>query len=340
MMQRSKKWGIGAALGLLVMVAAARADTAGATAAFKKAQQFQAAKQWGAAVKEYQAALAADSKYVWAYKGLGTTYYQAGDKKGALAYYDKYLAANPSDVQTKAFADRLRAETGGGAVAASGAAPPAEKPVNTKPYKPGLSFGLGLGFVMAGADDLNKPSAGSTYTGPTYGSSFALGGDLAVDYGLKGGFVIGGKFGFGPNRSHSITYTGGGKSQVDISNMALMLDPGYRFGLGHVGWLEVRVPLGYLMTTETASYTAPGYSASTKYTGSGYLLNPNVAFGKMLGQHFGLNLGVGYMISSVGALTDDKGNVSYYYPAGSTTKTNFTLNTGGIGVRLGLNFFL
>jgi hypothetical protein len=60
-----------AVVGMLAAAGNAMADTAGAAAAYKRGQQYQTAKQWGGAVKEYQAALKEDPKYFYAYKALG-----------------------------------------------------------------------------------------------------------------------------------------------------------------------------------------------------------------------------------------------------------------------------
>ncbi len=334
---RANRWGRGFLVSMLLMTTATFADTAAATAAFKRAQQFQTAKQWGNAVKEYKAALAADPAYFWAYKGLGTTYYQGGDKRGALGYYDRYLAANPSDSQTKAFAEKLRAEVGGtagvvGATTAVGKAPAASKPA----YQ-GLSLGVGLLGLMAGADDLNKLlGTGAT---KTFQGGFGFGLDLGVDYALANGFVMGAKFGYGPNRSHALDFGTGGKVTADVGNMIFSASPGYLISLGTDSWIDARVDLGLMMSTLTFTSTFGSSSVTTKYSGSGFAVTPQVAYVKKFGQSVAGSFGLGYMISSVSPLTDDKGN-KYTYSTGTGSPTNFALSSGGLTLRLAFNYFL
>jgi tetratricopeptide (TPR) repeat protein len=93
--------------GLALAASALHADAASAAADFKLGQAQQAAKQWGPAAKLYLKVLQDDPQATYAYKALGTVYYQAGDKRGALAYYDRYLTTHPQDTATKGFADSL-----------------------------------------------------------------------------------------------------------------------------------------------------------------------------------------------------------------------------------------
>lgn len=332
---RAQGWGIlGVAFLMALASVSAHADTAAAAADYKQAQQFQAAKQWGAAVKAYQAALAAEPRYIWAYKGLGTTYYLAGDKKGALTYYDRYLQSNPSDTATKAFADKLRASLGGAAPAAASPAAPAAAVQTSAGKSPiqGISFGLGLEGLLAGADDLNE---GNSSGGKAFTGTFAFGADLGLDYGFANGFVVGGKFGYGPNRSHSLD-TGFGTVTANVNNLLLGLSPGYRFVLGNDSWIDARLDIDYVMATVTYA----GFGTSTTYTGSGFGAVPQVAYVHKIGESFGVSAGLGYMISSVSPLNDDKGQPEQYSSSGSSSLQNSSLTTGGLFIRVGFNYFL
>jgi tetratricopeptide (TPR) repeat protein len=113
-------------LAIIALPALGGAYTAGALAQFQAGRQFQAAKAWGPAVHAYEAALKADPGLTASYKALGTVYYEAGDHKGALYFYDRYLATNPGDAATKNFADSIRASLGASAPV------PVEAPAPTK----------------------------------------------------------------------------------------------------------------------------------------------------------------------------------------------------------------
>jgi tetratricopeptide (TPR) repeat protein len=114
-------------LGLAVLPSFGRAYTADALAQFQAGRQYQAARQWAPAVQAYEAALRADPSLTQAYKALGTIYYQAGDHKGALVFYDRYLTTNPGDTATKNFADGIRASLGAPAPAPAAAPVPPKK---------------------------------------------------------------------------------------------------------------------------------------------------------------------------------------------------------------------
>src|ERR1700722_16628712 len=96
----------------LSMPGMARAYTADALARFQAGRQYQAARQLRWAVLSYEAALKADPSLTACYKALGTIYYEAGDHRGALYFYDRYLTTNPNDTATRNFDDSLRASLG------------------------------------------------------------------------------------------------------------------------------------------------------------------------------------------------------------------------------------
>jgi hypothetical protein len=334
-----------AVVGMLAAAGNAMADTAGAAAAYKRGQQYQTAKQWGGAVKEYQAALKEDPKYFYAYKALGTTYYQAGDKKGALSYYDRYLAMNPSDAATKAFAEKLRGELGAKAPAQAAKA----AATGDKKSLAGVSVYLDVPMVMADGSDVAKFHT----TGNKPQGAMALGYGLGVDYGLKGGFVIGASLLMGPNRSHSVEDTTDNgfmqtkdKYTYDISHMHVMLNTGWRFKLGQSLLLTPLVGLGY--ETSTLAYkneytsTVMGSSSvstfSTKLTGSGFAIWPQLKAEYMFGR-FGLGGSLGYLMASSSPMKDDKGNEAKVATPGGTP-TPWALSTSGVsfGVQLVFHF--
>src|ERR1700677_1580844 len=94
--------------GILILPAAASAYTAEAMADYQAGNRYDAAKQLRMAGLSYEAALRADPNMTGAYAAMGRVYFEAGDHKGALYYYDRYLAYHPDDTATKDFADNLR----------------------------------------------------------------------------------------------------------------------------------------------------------------------------------------------------------------------------------------
>jgi tetratricopeptide (TPR) repeat protein len=77
-------------------------------AQYQAGQRYQRARHWRLAVLAYDAALAADPSLLAVYKNLGAVYYEMGDRKGALYYYDRYLASYPGDSATRTVAGSLR----------------------------------------------------------------------------------------------------------------------------------------------------------------------------------------------------------------------------------------
>jgi tetratricopeptide (TPR) repeat protein len=69
-------------LGLLLSAAALRADLAGAQAAYKKGLDLVKAKQYQEAISAFEASLAAEPRYAYSWKYIGTCRYYLGDKPG------------------------------------------------------------------------------------------------------------------------------------------------------------------------------------------------------------------------------------------------------------------
>jgi hypothetical protein len=316
-----------APLAAILFLAAAplSADTRAAADAYKKGQALQNARQYGQAIGQYQEALKQDPRYAWAYKGMGTSYYAAGDKASALKCYDLYLRANPVDANTQAFADRLRAELKGGEAAGL---PPDKKPA----LHSGFSLGGGFGVLLAGADDLNKPSAGCAGCG-SYAGTTALMEDFDLDYAF-GAFALGAEIMVGPTRSHNLS-AAGTTVVTTVGNLGLWLNPSYRILMGRSFWIEPRLGLGYLMSAVAFS----GASSAGVYTGTGFGVWPQVNFVKMFSRRFGGSLGLGYMISSVSPLKNSLTGTDVTYTNAAGAKETFGLSTGGPTIHVGLNFY-
>jgi hypothetical protein len=302
---------------LMLMRVPARAYTEQALSDYKAGLGFQATRQWKAAVGAYQAALREDPSLTMAYKGLGTVYYMAGDHRGALYFYGRYLAANPGDTATRNFAEGLRASLG----PAPSGPPPA---VHGGPFRPGFDLRLPFTGLLASAADVDKfysnysappASSGFTATNNVPQSGLALGGvGLGLDFGLSNGFVQGFDFLYGPARAYSVSnsasYEGSNVvTQSDtygINQYSFLLTPGWRFKAADNVVLEPRLGLGWTNANLNAAYTlsfSPEYASqfssyagtySYAASGSGFLFWPEIKGEYVVGQ-FGVGLSLGYL---------------------------------------------
>jgi tetratricopeptide (TPR) repeat protein len=105
------------ALSFLALVPQARADTA--AQAYARGASLEKARQYARAGAEYKTALKLDTRYAWAWRGLGDCYYGLGYRTQAIQSWDRYLAAFPSDAGMKKFVDGLRGSAPSGSQASS-----------------------------------------------------------------------------------------------------------------------------------------------------------------------------------------------------------------------------
>ncbi len=134
----------------LALVTVARAGVPEAKAAYTRGLALEKSKQYAQAIQEYEAALAAEPRYVYANKQLGNCYYFQGDKAAALKQYDTYLAAVPGDLAVKGVADGLRAAGGASANSAKvGETASAEDHKKNNALYTNIAF-LGLGIYNLG----------------------------------------------------------------------------------------------------------------------------------------------------------------------------------------------
>lgn len=359
---------------LLAPAVAARAYTPEALADFSAARQFQAAKQWSNAVRAYQAALKADPSLTVAYKALGTIYYQAGDRKGSLYFYDRYLGYYPNDAPTKEFADRLRASLGAGAAAPAIQAAGGH---SAGPFNPGFDLRFDAGGVFASGADVDEfydwytPSEdpGSSVTQP--GGALAYGVGLGIDYGFSGGFIVGLDAQYGPNRTQNASlsspdFFGGNDTEnatYNISQYAILLSPGWRFKLGQAFVLEPCLGLGIMPATfkGTANFTVSSQAAAMgeeppptttdAASGTGYAVWPQIKGEYLFGQ-FGLGLSLGYLINTATTMkitaysplqpgqASPVGTDLQYYPSPTATSpSNWALNSSGFSVSLYASYY-
>jgi hypothetical protein len=313
------------ALGLACLgwPAAARADRAAALADFNQGKQYQAARQWRQAIQCYTASLKADPGFYYADKALGTVYYQAGDHRGALAYYDLYLKSAPADGPTRAFADRIRAELGG-AKPVQAAATPAAQPASQPGAQAGQALKGGFDVRAFGGGVLDSGSdLAADFSQVTVGSCFAIHGGLGVDYGWPIGAVLGLDLVDGPNRSNSLNVPGAAAT-ANISSFGAFLNAGWRFHPWQDIDLEARLGVGFLSSTLQIT----GQGSSDPWSGSGIGVWPELRGEYEVG-NWGLGLSLGYLASNTPSLTDTTTN-----QAVTIQNTKVTLQTGGPSVGL------
>jgi hypothetical protein len=313
---------VGWALGLVLGLVGSAPLWADAASDFKLGQQYQAAKQWGAAVKAYSQALKDDPNATYAYKALGTVYYMAGDKRGALAYYRRYLATHPQDAATRRFADQLAAALGQPAVAASNA--PAPAAAASGPHG-GLSLRVEGGAVMDSPADVLKFYPSNSQPAGSGGMAPAVG--IAADYALEGGFVLGLDLIDGPNRTDKVTWGGSGTTYTDtfkFSNFCIGVTPGWRFRLGHAWLLEGRLGIGYLSSTLNISTTFDNQTVSG--TSSGFDVWPQLR-GEYAFGHWGIGASLGYLYANATPVKAVSGGVSYTMQ--TSDGSNWTESNGG-----------
>jgi hypothetical protein len=318
------------ALACLAPAVAATADRATALADFNQGKQYQSARQWRQAIQCYSASLKSDPAFYYAYKALGTVYYQAGDHRGALSYYDLYLKSAPGDTATAAFAAKIRAEFGAAPVAAlpqAGAPAQTAAPESRLPkvkgggpvqaLVPGFDVRAFAGGVLDSGSDLvaDFPGAGAS-------GCFAAGGGLGLDYGFGNGFVAGLDVMLGPNRSNGLT-AGTASATATVNNMCAFLNAGWRFALLQNFVLEPRLGLGLVSGSLSIS------GVPDTFTGIGLGVWPELRAEYELG-NWGLGLSAGYLSSNIPSLTDNTTNKI----ATNQNNSNVVLQTGGPSVGL------
>jgi hypothetical protein len=307
------------AVACLAWPAPAHADRATALTDFNQGKQYQAARQWRQAIQCYTAALKTDPSFYYSYKALGTVYYQAGDHRGALSYYDLYLKSAPADDATRAFAEKIRAELAGLRPAPAAARPaPASQPGQGGGEDLAAGFDVRAfgGAVLDSGSDLASDFGG----GVQVGSCIADLGGLGVDYGWPFGAVLGADLMVGPLRSHSLSVPGA-KATATIANVAGFVNAGWRFRAFEDCVVEARLGVGAL----SGAMQITGAGPSDMWQGFGYGFWPELRGEFELG-NWGLGLSLGYLVSDIPTLTDTTTN---QVVVNNQTKANVALQTGG-----------
>lgn len=318
------------ALSVLLLFAAPQAlhaDAAKAKALFEQGLVLERAKDFKGAIAKYQAALAAEPRYAWAHRQIGTCQYQLGDKAAALRSYDAYLAVVKNDARTQAFADRLRQELGPSpsAPAAAGADGDLRK----------WRLAPTLGFHTLSFKDWNEsvtpanPVSGSTY--PTVSSGLSVG--LGLGYALSQALELGLDLDYFLVGAQSKSSGTGSETTIDYNFNLLWLGPQARYTFaraagGKLAW-SAGLGLGYgmLMSGYEGKSTSPGSGSTFKGTLSGGGLGFKLGAGAQwaFSPGFSLGLDLGYRILSV-AKVDVSGSST---SGGTTTTMDYTLKKAG-----------
>jgi hypothetical protein len=312
------------AAALLLFPKAARADEALAQADYARGQQFQAQRLWTEAVSAYMDTLRQDPDFFYAYKSMGTTYYEAGDTKSALACYDRYLAMNPNDEPTRTFTEKLRLTLQVDSSPEAAARAVDEAAGQDLEFRPGWSVGAGLGGVVAQASDIDKllPQGSAD----SYGASFAVDADLDADYGFANGLLGGVDLILGPDRNHALSSgdTADEAGAITVSSMGLAVEGGFRPRLGRNSWLDLRMGLGAMSSSLGSDEGGSG-------SGSGWLLWPQISYNMAFTPHWVGVFGAGYLASSVDPYSGGK---RIAVPGGG----DLVLDTGGFSLKLGVSY--
>lgn len=313
-----RQWALGVLLVAGLPAAGLWADAAAGKVDYQAGQRFQAARRWGPAAQQYLKALQDDPQADWCYQALGNVYYQAGDRRGALAYYDRYLSINPKDTATRVFADALRAQLGG--PSAKSAAPVAA--ARPSPSE-GFSLRLDAAAVMNDGSDVASLYQASAPGG--LGSAFGAG----LDYALANGFVGGLDLVYGPLRNYNVSITGYAITQQwAISNFMVGVNPGWRFKLAQHWLLEPRLELGYMASTTTLTDNVGDPAAHL--SAGGFEAWPQ-ARGEYVFGHWGIGASLGYLWASLSPVTSDQSTQAIPNPNGAG---NWVMNNGGLSFGL------
>jgi hypothetical protein len=336
----------------------ARAYTPQALAQFNAGRQFQAAKQWSQAAAAYNAALKADPTLTAAYKSLGTVYYQAGDRKGALYFYDRYLTYYPTDTATKAFADRLRASVAGPAAPqaqsqtatgtqAAGAAPVqagAAAETTPPPFKQRWAVSVNGAYNTYSFTDWNSTygpgsaaaalalAQGYAVTGSTINNGYSFGGSidyyclrnlmlaLDVDYFLAGSSLSQSGVIDGANETATLKFN---FPVIWAGPSAYVVFPGLipHCNLrfgGGAGYLFLIGASGTYDVTATEGGASGSDNATSTMSGSALGAKLDAGLDWFFNAGYSLGIDVGYRMASIPKVTESPAYISSDYGGNGT----------------------
>jgi len=292
------------ALGL-VFSRPAHASLEEAESAYRRGAALERSADAESALVEYQGALAHYPNYFYAWRQIGNCYVRLRQMPKAIDAYNHYLAAKPTDLQVRDYADKLRKAYG---------EPHASLVTATDTGgegRPAFYAGLVLSPVFLGMDDINAlVPEGSTKAGS----------NLGLAYGLEGGwrhpsgfYVQAGGF-MGLAKNHSW------KENADLTDVSVKssmsgfyLAPGYRMRLpvslsiivgGHLG-----VGLANIAFDHTSEMKSLGTKSSTSVNASPMLIVAEANAEYQVLPQLGIVAGLGYQSAELAKLDGGNGNL-------------------------------
>lgn len=275
----------------------AHASLEGAEAAYRRGAALERSADYESALVEYQGALAHYPNYFYAWRQIGNCYVRLHQTDKALDAYDHYLAAKPTDLQVKDYADKLR-HLAPAVGAASGQA-----------FTP-FYAGLVLHPVFLGVADINAlVPDGSTKAG----------GSVALGYGVEGGwrhpsgaYVQAGWFS-GLSKGNSWKESADTINKTVTATMSgFYVAPGYRMRLplswpvevgGHLGLGLAN--LGFEYTTDISGLSKTTISASQ----SPLLVLAELRADTKVWKELELSAGLGYQSAQMSKISTDNGDL-------------------------------
>lgn len=312
----------------LVLPWTAWCDFESAQAAYLRGLQKEKKHDYSAALSEYQASLAAEPRYFWAYKRSAACRYRLGDKSAALKDYETYLAANPIDAEAGQYAAGLKAAL---ARERSGvASPPAPRVLPVRFWGLGLSAGYDT-YAMA---DFNATvPTGPSYSGGTIGGGLHAG--LDVRCRLHPNWAAGFSLNYLTASSTLNTSSPASNITDNINFPCLTYGPLIEFILPSSHGLEWQAGLECdLMSLSMASDSASG----TVYSALGLGTRVFGGLEWFFADTFSLNAGLGWRLATLSPVSASNGG-------GTTTLrnrdgSNLKLDYSGLCSSIGLVYWL
>jgi hypothetical protein len=341
---------------LLFCCSALHAGLKEAQAFYMEGMKLQSQRQYQAALAQYEKSLQAEPRYVYAYKQMGTCKYYLRDNAGALAAYDKYLAAVPSDSGVKAFAGRLRGTTAAGFAASEATGGSSSEDAKRKKmearFHPGFFLSLGSTYNTYSMADWNSYVSSSGYSGGGITSGYAVG--LNAGYSITSMMKIGADLDYMLAGSSASSSSGFASYSSSYSLNALWFGPEFDYGF-MVGLLRLRPELGigYMQLLgagmqSTYSFFGSSNTATGSFNGSGIGARLSCGVDLALGPSVSVSLDLGYRYASISPVvaTVTSGGYSSTYtlmkidPATGLSQGNLSLDYSGLFTRIALNFLL
>ena len=277
----------------------------GAQAAYSRGLAQEKAKNYGQAIKEYEASITAYPNYYWAYRQMGTCYYLTGDRSKAITAYQRYLYANPKDEKVKVFLNSIEPskQSPQSTESASTASVLLDSPVNHR-----FRLALDGSLISLNALDMKKFGGSgnvSSVNGPDSTTNFGLG--IGVGYLFLPGLEAFARIGLGPNKSTTFTTPAapGAQGIVSLTELNFLVGPCYHwfFGRQSVG-LGFGIGMAFLSGSYNQTWAAfPQINGGYAMTGSTLVYEPELSYEFSFNNSWSILAGLGYRNARFGSIT-------------------------------------